>query len=88
MASSIFGNQSSNASNVIGRMNQEYVQRYQSDPEFRGFADSMLNKTPEKAFQENGLDFNSCSKSSLVLIERAIMNNGLDVGLLRSLFGK
>ena len=30
---------------------------YQSNPQFRQFADSMQGKTPEQAFRENGLDF-------------------------------
>lgn len=35
-----------------------FNQLYQSNPEFRQFADSMQGKTPEQAFRENGLDFN------------------------------
>lgn len=31
---------------------------YQSNPQFRNFADSMQGKTPEQAFQEQGLDYN------------------------------
>ena len=31
---------------------------YQSNPQFRQFADSMQGKTPEQAFQEQGLDYN------------------------------
>lgn len=30
---------------------------YQSNPQFRQFADSMQGKTPEQAFQEQGLDY-------------------------------
>ena len=30
---------------------------YQSNPQFRQFADSMRGKTPEQAFQEYGLDY-------------------------------
>ena len=30
---------------------------YQSNPQFRQFADSMQGKTPEQAFQEHGLDY-------------------------------
>lgn len=30
---------------------------YQSNPQFRQFADSMRGKTPEQAFQEQGLDY-------------------------------
>lgn len=31
---------------------------YNSNPQFRQFADSMQGKTPEQAFQEQGLDYN------------------------------
>jgi len=31
---------------------------YHSNPQFRNFADSMQGKTPEQAFQEQGLDYN------------------------------
>lgn len=30
---------------------------YQSNPQFKSFADSMQGKTPEQAFQECGLDY-------------------------------
>lgn len=30
---------------------------YQNNPQFRQFADSMQGKTPEQAFQEQGLDY-------------------------------
>lgn len=30
---------------------------YQTNPAFRQFAESMQGKTPEQAFQENGLDY-------------------------------
>ena len=30
---------------------------YNTNPQFRQFADSMRGKTPEQAFQENGLDY-------------------------------
>ena len=30
---------------------------YQSNPQFKQFADSMQGKTPEQAFQEQGLDY-------------------------------
>lgn len=31
---------------------------YNGNPQFRQFADSMQGKSPEQAFQENGLDYN------------------------------
>ena len=30
---------------------------YQSNPQFREFADSMSGKSPEQAFAENGYDY-------------------------------
>ena len=41
-----------NAENIFNQM-------YQNNPEFRDFANSMRGKTPEQAFQEKGLNFNS-----------------------------
>lgn len=35
-----------------------FNQMYNSNPQFRQFADAMASKTPEQAFRENGLDFN------------------------------
>lgn len=40
-----------------------YDQMYQSNPQFRQFADSMSGKTPEQAFRENGLDFDQVRRS-------------------------
>lgn len=42
-----------------GGMIQQMIfnRMYQSNPQFRQFADSMRGKTPEQAFQENGLDY-------------------------------
>ena len=42
-----------------GNPQQMFDQMYQSNPQFRDFANSMKGKTPEQAFQERGLDFNS-----------------------------
>lgn len=41
--------------NLIQRM--IFNRMYQSNPQFRQFADSMQGKTPEQAFQEQGLDY-------------------------------
>lgn len=64
MASSIFGQRRGssvidavNQLRALGNPNQAYAQLYQSNPQFRQFADSMRGKTPEEAFRENGLDF-------------------------------
>ena len=64
MTSSIFGPQGGNTIlqavqqlKALGDPNQAYSQLYQANPQFREFADSMRGKTPQQAFQENGLDF-------------------------------
>ena len=36
-----------------------FNQMYQSNPQFRDFANAMKGKTPEQAFKERGFDFNS-----------------------------
>ena len=41
--------------NIIQQM--IFNKMYQSNPQFRQFADSMRGKTPEQAFQEQGLDY-------------------------------
>ncbi len=41
--------------NLMQRM--IFNKMYQSNPQFRQFADSMQGKTPEQAFQEQGLDY-------------------------------
>lgn len=65
MVSSIFGDKPGNSIlaavnqvRAMGNPNAAYTQMYQSNPQFRQFADSMRGKTPEQAFRENGLDYN------------------------------
>ena len=65
MASSLFGTNSGNsvlnavnAFRSLGNPQAVYQQFYNTNPQFRQFADSMQGKTPEQAFRENGLDFN------------------------------
>ena len=41
-----------------GPSNILFNQMYQNNPQFKQFADNMRGKTPEQAFEENGLDFN------------------------------
>ena len=42
----------------MGMMQQMIFNKlYQGNPKFRQFADSMQGKTPEQAFQEQGLDY-------------------------------
>lgn len=43
---------------ALGNPQAAFNQMYQSNPQFRQFADSMRGKTPEQAFRENGLDYN------------------------------
>ena len=66
MASSLFGQQGGNsilnAVNTLRSASQGnpqalYQHIYQTNPQFRSFADSMQGKGPEQAFRENGLDF-------------------------------
>ena len=66
MASSIFrkpkGNSVLDAVNqtrsILGSdPNAALSSLYQSNPQFRQFADSMRGKTPQQAFRENGLDY-------------------------------
>ena len=42
-----------------GHDQQIFEKMYQSNPQFRDFANSMKGKTPEQAFQEKGFNFNS-----------------------------
>ncbi len=41
-----------------GPSNVLFNKMYNNNPQFKQFADSMQGKTPEQAFNENGLDFN------------------------------
>lgn len=64
MTSSLFGKPSGNSLiqainqvRALGSPQSAFNSMYQSNPQFRQFADSMRGKTPEQAFRENGLDF-------------------------------
>lgn len=68
MPSSLFSRPQNNGNNVINAINQIknasqgnpqalFNQMMQSNPQFRAFAESMKDKTPEQAFSEYGLDF-------------------------------
>lgn len=68
MASSLFPKQSSRGNSVLDAINTMksaaqgnpqalFNSMYQTNPQFRQFAQSMRGKTPEQAFRENGLDF-------------------------------
>lgn len=53
------GNQIGTTTNPMNAMQKMIFNKmYQSNPKFRQFADSMMGKTPEQAFRENGLDYN------------------------------
>ena len=67
MANPLFDNQPKPGSGGIfglirqlrgGDPQQLYDQMYQTNPQFRDFANSMRGKTPEQAFSEQGFDFN------------------------------
>lgn len=65
MPSSIFqrssGNSLLDAVNALkgmgGNPQAVYDHMYQTNPNFKQFADSMAGKTPEQAFREHGLDY-------------------------------
>lgn len=70
MGNILFQNQNSNkpmgnsALSQINQIRQQgpsnviFNQMYNTNPQFKQFADSMRGKTPEQAFREKGLDFN------------------------------
>lgn len=41
----------------LGPSGSAYNHLYNTNPQFRQFADSMRGKTPEQAFREHGLNF-------------------------------
>lgn len=45
---------------------------YQSNPQFRQFADSMQGKTPEQAFQEQGLDYSQYQNMNPMQIKQML----------------
>lgn len=47
---------------LAGSSNAVFNQMYNTNPQFRQFADSMRSKSPEQAFMENGLNFNDFRK--------------------------
>lgn len=57
-------NSRNSISNMIGQLksmgpsNAVFNQMYNSNPQFRNFANSVRGKTPEEAFKQKGLDFN------------------------------
>lgn len=68
MPNPLFNNQPQSGSQGIFSLIQQlrgnnaqqlFDQMYQSNPQFRDFANSMKGKTPQEAFQEHGIDFDS-----------------------------
>ena len=64
MTSSIFGPKNGNSIldavrqvRSMGDPRAAFFGMYNTNPQFRQFADSMRGKSPEQAFRENGLDF-------------------------------
>ena len=45
---------------------------YNSNPKFKSFADQMRNKTPEQAFQEQGLDYSQFQNVNPVQIKNML----------------
>lgn len=68
MANPLFQNQKKISNNPLfsminslrsqGPSEAVFNSMYQSNPNFRQFADQVRNKTPEQAFSQYGLDFN------------------------------
>ena len=68
MANPLFQSQPQNSNNPLmnminslrsqGPSEAVFNHMYQSNPDFRQFANQVRNMTPEQAFQQNGLDFN------------------------------
>lgn len=66
MASSLFPRRNNTVLGAIqamqgasgGNPNALFNHLYQSNPQFRSFADSVKDKSPEIAFSQYGLDFN------------------------------
>lgn len=61
-----FGNQGNQGNNIPGMINQFksmgpsnslFKKMYESNPQFKSFADSVRGKTPEEAFRQTGLNF-------------------------------
>ena len=56
--------------NLVQRM--IFNRMYQSNPQFRQFADSMQGKSPEQAFQEQGLDYSQFQNISPAQIKNML----------------
>lgn len=56
--------------NLVGNM--IFNSLYRSNPQFRQFADSMRGKTPEQAFQEQGLDYSQFQNISPMQVKNML----------------
>ena len=56
--------------NLMGQM--IFNKMYQTNPQFRQFAESMQGKTPEQAFQEQGLDYSQFQNVNPAQIKRML----------------
>ena len=63
-------NQGGGPGNLMQRM--IFNRMYQSNPQFRQFADSMQGKSPEQAFQEQGLDYSQFQNISPAQIKNML----------------
>lgn len=45
---------------------------YQSNPQFRAFADSMRGQNPQQAFQERGLDYSQFQNMDITQVRRML----------------
>ena len=45
---------------------------YQSNPQFRAFADSMRGQNPQQAFQERGLDYGQFQNMDISQVKRML----------------
>ena len=63
-------NQGGQPMNFMQRM--IFNRMYNSNPQFKQFADSMQGKTPEQAFQEQGLDYSQFQNVDPSLIRRML----------------
>jgi len=66
MASSLFGNsrQPQQGNGIFsGMIRTMFENKYNTDPRFRQFADSVQGKSPEQVCQEYGIDYNDARKN-------------------------
>ena len=73
MATGSMPGQTNNGGGPLNLMGQMIFNKmYQANPQFRQFADSMQGKTPEQAFQEQGLDYSQFQNVNPAQIKRML----------------